>query len=165
MKKVKNFVLLFLSFVTITVTAAAQEKKEDKIKRIVGEQNYVFVAQLVNPQNGRSRNLNTLDYTLTVRKDSVISYLPYFGRAYSAPINSSDGGIKFTSTQFDYINSPKGNKWQITIKPKDGTDVQQMYLDIFDNGNATLQVTSNNRQGISFNGYIIEGNPVTKKAF
>lgn len=164
MKNVQKGLLLLLS-VTIAVTTNAQEKKEDKIKRIVAEQNYVFVAQFVNPQNGRTRSLNTLDYTVTIKKDSVVSYLPYFGRAYSAPINPSAGGITFTSTKFDYVNSPKGSKWQILIKPKDASDVQQMYLDIFDNGNATLQVTSTNRQGISYNGYITEGAPLNKKAF
>lgn len=34
------------------------------------------------------------------------------------------------------------------------TDVNTMILTVFDNGNATLQVTFNNRQAISYNGNV-----------
>jgi hypothetical protein len=97
----------------------------------------------------------TSDYSLTVRKDSVISYLPYFGRAYTAPIGKTSGGIEFTSTDFVYTSKQnKKGGWQIEIKPNDETDVRQMLLTVSKNGYGSLSVTSNNRQAISFNGYI-----------
>jgi hypothetical protein len=40
------------------------------------------------------------------------------------------------------------------ITPKDNRDVRQMNFTISASGYATLQVSSNNRQSISYNGYI-----------
>ena len=104
--------------------------------------------------SGRTRQL-TPDYDLRVSKTEITSYLPYFGRAYTPPIDPSRGGIQFTSKDFDYTATPrKKGGWDVTIKPKDYQDVQQMSLNISASGYATLQVTSSSRQPISFNGYI-----------
>jgi hypothetical protein len=108
----------------------------------------------VIPSSGRQRIL-TSEYTVTVRKDSIISDLPYFGRAYTAPIGTTDGGIKFTSVDFGYaINPRKKGGWEVNIKPRDGQDVQNMAFTIYGNGKAYLSINSNNRQAISFNGHI-----------
>ena len=144
--------------------AEAQKKSPDEIKKIVESQNYVFKSQWANPQASISRQL-TSDYDLTIAGDTVISYLPYFGRAYVAPIDPSEGGIRFTSTKFDYKLSQNGKSWKVMIKPKDSPRVQQLYLSIFDNGNATLQVVSTDRETISFNGYVEENKAKGKKAF
>ena len=141
--------------------AYAQDTKKDKdaekmaaIKNLVDSQNYVFIAQSAMPMSGRVRQL-TPDFDMKVTKSSIVSYLPYFGRAYTAPIDPTQGGLQFTSKDFDYTTKPrtKGG-WDVQIKPKDYRDVQQMSLSISSTGYATLQVTSTNRQPISFNGYI-----------
>lgn len=165
MKNIKSFLFLFTIYtLAASSIVKAQGKTPDEMKRIVESQNYIFKAQMANPQTGSSRTL-TPDYDLTITKDTIISYLPYFGRAYVAPIDPTQGGIKFTSTLFEYIPAKDNKGWQITIKPKDAPDAQQLYLSVFDNGYATLQVISTNRQGISFNGYIEEGKEKRKKPF
>ena len=138
--------------------SVAQNKKDSakiaKITELIVSQHYAFKAQTATPLAGRLRQL-TSEYDLQVSKDVIVSQLPYFGRAYSAPINPSDGGIQFTSKDFEYtLTDKKKGGWDVTIKFKDAKDVQQMQLSIFNNGTASLQVTSNNRQAISFNGYI-----------
>jgi hypothetical protein len=123
-------------------------------KNLIESQRYIFKAQTANPASGRTRQLTT-EYDLKVSKDTIISYLPYFGRAYSAPADLTGGGINFTSMQFEYsVSRGKKNRWEIIIKPKDANDVQELSLTVFENGKADLQVRSNNRQPISFNGYI-----------
>ncbi len=136
----------------------AQNKKDSskiaKIKELIENQHYTFMAQSVTPLSGRLRQL-TSDYDLQVSKDVIVSHLPYFGRAYSAPMNPSDGGIQFTSKDFEYtVTNKKKGGWDVNIKYKDTQDVKQMQLSIFDNGTSSLQVISNNRQSISFSGYI-----------
>lgn len=160
MKAIKNLCLfvLFFSLIAFNLQVANAQKtktaKTEIIKNLIDSQRYVFHAQYVMPANGSQRFL-TSDYLVTVLKDSVISYLPFFGRAYSAPINPTDGGIKFTSTNFWYkLENKKKGGWDIIIKPKDAPDVQQFALSVFENGNASLQVISINRQPISFNGYV-----------
>lgn len=169
MKSLKKIsVLIILAFLSINVVNAQSTRKEKKaahvaeIKRMVEAQNYVFKANYVNPMRGIGRAL-TSDYDLVVTKDTVISFLPYFGRAYtSVPYNPTDGGIKFTATNFTYDSKTgKNGGWTITIKPtgKDKNisnwrDVQTMTLGVSPDGYASLQVISSNRDAISFNGTI-----------
>lgn len=153
-----------LALVTLVATAVfAQNKSAGEVKQMIESKNFIFKAEYVNPQSGRSMFL-TSSYDLTVRPGEVISYLPYFGRAYSAPVNT-EGGIKFTSSRFDF-NPQRGKKgkWEISIKPHDVTDIQELNLTVFENGRASLNVTSTNRQYISFTGYVVEGK-TDKKAF
>ena len=127
--------------------------KESQVSQWIQGKTYTFVAQSVMPVSGPVRQL-TSEYTLTIAGDTTDSYLPYFGRSYSPPI-SNEGGIKFTSTSSTYEISPrKKDGWNISIKPTDVRDIQRLQLTVFENGTASLQVTSANRQAISFNGYI-----------
>lgn len=168
MKSLKNIlVLLLLAFISIGIANAQSTRKErkaahvDEIKQIVDDQNYVFKANYVNPMRGAGRAL-TSDYDLVVSKDTVKAFLPYFGRAYTAPYNPTEGGIKFTNTHFTYTSTAgKKGGWNIIIKPtgkdkniSDWRDVQTMRLDISPDGYASLQVISSNRDAISFNGTV-----------
>ena len=131
--------------------------KESSVKSLVDAKSYVFIAQTVLPAGGRIRQLTSY-YDLEVSKDTIVSALPYFGRAYTPPIDPSEGGgISFTSTNFDYTTTErKKGGWDVSIKPKDAKDVRQLFLTISEKGYTTLQVTSDSRQTISFNGYITE---------
>lgn len=161
MKYIITIPLLLLSAAIVQ----AQEKNEPTTQQIVESKNYIFKAESVNPPRGRFRQL-TSEYDLVVTSDTVIAYLPYFGRAYSAPLNPSEGGIKFTSSNFEYtVEKKKKRSWEILIRPKDYNDVQALYLTIFNNNKASLRVNSLNRESISFNGYILEGKEKDKKAF
>jgi hypothetical protein len=146
--------LFLLAILSVFLVAHAQQK-ETVIKNKIQARSYVFMAQSVSPMRGSMRQL-TSEYDLRVSPDSIIVWLPYFGRAYSAPLNAPDGGIKFTSTNVDYTVVTRKNRWDITIKPKDAAGINQLFLTVFANGSASLQVTSNNRDPISFGGYISE---------
>lgn len=158
--------LLLLPFSATFAQSNAQDKKAARlaaIKNMVEGQNYVFQAQQALPLGARTRQLTT-EYDLKVTKETIISDLPYFGRAYSAPIDPTKGGIQFTSKDFGYNLAPnKKDGWTAVIKPKDNRDVQQMTLNISSEGYANLQVTSINRQPISFSGIIVAPNPPKTK--
>ncbi|WP_028786916.1 DUF4251 domain-containing protein [Terrimonas ferruginea] len=147
--------------------AFAQNMDAATVKRIVEGKNYVVQAQMVTsrygpPTPGRSL---TSDYDFTVTPDSIISYLPYFGRAYTAPTNPANSGIMFTSTQYDYTAKKSKKGWEITIRPKDNRDIQAVFLDISDSGNSQIRVNSYNRESISFSGTLVERDNNGKKAF
>lgn len=150
-----------LLLLTLAVSAAyAQETSEKKrsakevVQDLINDGNYVFRAQSATPMSGRVIQL-TSEYDVRVSKDTVIAFLPYFGRAYAAPLDATNGGIKFTSTRFTNDISPKKKGgWDLIIKPTDVKDVQILNFSISENGYATLQVTSINRQPISFYGSI-----------
>ena len=80
----------------------------------------------------------------------------FFGRGYVAPLSPSDIDFDFTSTKFTVTTMPAKKGWNISIKPKDQRSLSELYFRIFDNGSASLTITSNNRSAISYNGYITE---------
>lgn len=163
MKKGKTFLAFLIIMFGGFPELRAQEKGAAEIQQMIDTKNFIFKAETANPQSGRTRQL-TQEYDLTVSGDKIICFLPYYGRAYNAPV-SSEGGIKFTSIDFSFEIKNVKKGWEITMKPNDVTDVHQMYLTVFTNGRATLEVTSNNRQNISFNGHVVEGKDIEKRVF
>ncbi|MCW3464619.1 DUF4251 domain-containing protein [Chitinophaga nivalis] len=160
-------------FLAATVSPAglvAQDTKVAKraaqtarVKSLIDARSYVFVAQTALPMNGRSRQI-TPDYGITVTTDSIVSYLPYFGRAFVATIGETKSPLDFKTKDFVYTATPgKKDGWEITVKPKDQREIQSLSLSVTSSGYASLQVISTNRTPISFNGYVTETPPEKKK--
>ncbi len=107
---------------------------------LINNKNYKFLAQSANPSRGGLRLLDP-GYEVIISKDSLQSYLPYFGRTYNAPTDPSQSGIQFTSTDYEYnVKERKKGGWDVQIKPKDYKDVRTLQFSIFDNGSASLIV-------------------------
>ncbi|WP_295647980.1 DUF4251 domain-containing protein [uncultured Mucilaginibacter sp.] len=164
-----KLILLLMLFGMASFTVNAQNarkerqaKKAAEVKALIDSGTYVFVPESANPMRGGNINL-TPEYDLHVSKDTLIAYLPYFGQAYQAPLDPMDGGIHFTSTRFSYFPKLlKKGGWEISIKTADAKGVEKMFMNISDDGYASLQITSTNRDPISFQGYIEA--PKKKKA-
>ena len=126
------------------------------IKKWIEAKRFQFVAQSATPSTGKSRQLTT-EYTLNVMPDSLDCHLPYYGRAYSGGYGGGEGGITFKTTDFQYsaADAKKGG-WNITIKPKNQSSAQQIFMSISASGYANVQVRSNSRDMISFYGSIQE---------
>lgn len=147
---------LFIIFqVSCSSTKQLDTAKESDIPVMVQQQEFIFKAQNALPMGGPTRQL-TSEYDLIISKDSIISYLPYFGRSFTAPLDPRNIGIQFTSTDF-IINAQPASKdvYRITIRPSDYPDVREMNLSITSSGYASLQVSFRNRQAISFNGVVV----------
>lgn len=161
MKKMKNILLLLL---LLAASGLQAQTKSDKnaaklaaVKAAVEAKHYTFVANYVLPQRGSGHYL-TSSYDVRVTKDSVITYLPYFGRAYfDVGYSPNDAGINFTSTKFDYkVTEKKKGGWEISIKPSDVRNIAQLQLYISPDGYTTLSVNSINRDFITFDGYLTD---------
>lgn len=158
-KRILPALLLTVMALGTAHISSAQTRKEKQaaqkaqVQQWVEAKRYVFVVQTVLPTSGRVRQM-TPDFTFKVTPDTLFADLPYFGRAYSAPIDPSRGGIRFRSTDFDYTTDSAKGRWDIQIKLKDDRDVQSLTLNITESGFASLKVISVNRQPISYNGYI-----------
>jgi len=147
------FVVLLTGFSSFNLGA---QDKTVLIKTLVDSAQFTFHAQTAMPSSGPAKQLNS-EYDVRLSKNAFVSSLPYFGRAYSAPYGSGDGGFNFTSKDFAYSSTPrKKGGWEITIKPKDVADVREFLLTVSESGYGTLQVMSNNRRPISFTGYVTE---------
>lgn len=145
-----------------TAQKNADSVQQNTFESLVVSQHYRFIAQSATTASGRLRMLDA-QYDLQVSKEQIVADLPYFGTAYFSPVNPSQTGVKFTSKDFDYnMVKRKKDGWDILIKSKDISDAQNLNLTVYSNGKATLLVTSNSRQGISFNGYIVAPNKEVK---
>ncbi|HRO44995.1 DUF4251 domain-containing protein [Agriterribacter sp.] len=137
--------------------AATGAASDEAIAAAVAADNWVFSANQALPQRGRSRNL-TGGYEVACRKDTLLFYLPYFGRAYSATIGETTSPLNFKTTDFSFskTNNDKG-RWNITVVPKDYREVQSCDFTLYENGTAQLNVQMTNRSSISFSGFVRPG--------
>lgn len=162
--------IIVVAGLTLAMTAcstAQSTQKSDasgKVAQWIENRKYVFEVQTVLPMSGRTLQMGGQGYDLVILEDTVRSWLPYFGRAFQAPMNPTDPPMQFVSTDFEYSqNTNKSGGWDIVIKPKDARDIQQMNLTVSQEGYASLQVLSNNRQPISYNGIVVEKQERKKK--
>lgn len=132
-------------------------KNPQNISELVQSPDFIFEARQAIAQNGYTKNLLS-DYSLSVSTDTLIVFLPYYGRAYRAPMDPTKGGIQFTSTDFSYdIAKEKEEGWTIKIIPLDHkNEVDKMTLQVTSSGHAILHVISTHRQPITFNGNLEE---------
>lgn len=154
----KNILLLICMafFANIAVAQKSDSTKEKQVENLLNNHEYIFIANYANPMSGRMRTL-TSEYSLQVQKDTVTAYLPYFGTVTtpSMQLLNGEGGIKFTSTKFNYtMTTGKKSRKDIQIKINDSGDARQLTLTVFSNGSASLNVISSGRQPVSYRGYI-----------
>jgi hypothetical protein len=156
MKDVVVMICLSLAvFSCSTLTSAERAEREAKIERAVAkmlaEHRYAVTVNMMFPRNGRAQNV-TSDYSLEVRGDSLVSYLPYYGRAYSVPFGGGKG-LNFATLIKNY-HSEKGKKGntRVEIEVDNTEDCIRYSLDIFPNGSTTIDVIARERDPISYSG-------------
>ena len=146
--------VLSVTFIQCSSTKSTSGLEKGMVDEMINHHSFIFVAERMNPLRGRSRAL-TSSYDVRVTNDSLVSFLPYFGRAYSAPIDPTNVSTQFTSTNFTYqIKSEKNNQSSVTLIPKDAPGIQEYSFTIFDNGRASLSVSSTSKDQISYDGYL-----------
>jgi hypothetical protein len=155
MKNIKNLLpVALLVLASCSGSKPVTNLTETEVAGMVNAKDFAFRAEQMLPSGGRTRILNET-YLFRVSPQELVADLPYMGRAYSATIGTSDGGMRFTSRDFTYQQTPgKKNSWNIVIYPKDQSDVRECMMTVYSNGSADLSINSNNRQQIRYNGYI-----------
>jgi len=147
--------VLFLWACGSTKTAAEKERQAAEIQNALEISTFLFEATYAYPTGYRSVYLSPY-YDVKVSPDTVKAYLPYYGRAYRAPMDPREGGFNFTSTDFEYRVSPGKRKgsWVTVITIRDLDRPVTFNFDVWENGTARLGVNDMNRQPISFQGNI-----------
>ena len=128
-----------------------EEQKAKEIKEMIENGRFTIEVDRALPMGGRTVHLTT-PYSLEMRGDSAISYLPYFGRAYSLPYGGGDG-MRFEESITDYQCSfNKKGTAQIQFRTRSDDDTFAFSVQVFSNGSATINVTPVNKQNITFYG-------------
>ncbi len=152
MKQYKIWLLLLSLFAGSAIKA--QEADKTTVEKMINDKEFIFHAHSAAPLGGATIQL-TSPYDLRISNDTLISHLPYFGRAFVGGYGTGESGIQFTSTSFEYkVKQKRKGGWEIRLTPEDQRDVRLLQLNISESGYGTLQVFSDNRQAISFRGYM-----------
>jgi hypothetical protein len=95
----------------------------------------------------------TPDFFLELKGDSVISYLPYLGQAYQAPMTSPSQGLNFeTRAKSISVTQSKKDLFSIEINMKTDEDTYNYVIELYDSGKVYIQVRSQHKDPISFDG-------------
>lgn len=179
MKKYIVFILMF-GFILNFQNISAQEMSPAETNALVNSDEFSFHAERANPTNYdviniansmpnapavRMFQLQGEGYGFSIKNNELVVVLPYFGRSFNPNYGNPDGNsYRFTSKDFNIEKSQKKKgKWIYKIQPKDVTNVSDIFIEIFKNGKALVSIKSNDRQPISYNGYISKTEIQTKK--
>lgn len=170
----KNLAFVFAVVSGLFALSCATKPYVDKetFASLTTDDEFTFLAKRANPmdytaiQNVASSlpgaiptRILELDYgyTLTLKKDSIKVNLPYFGRAYNASYGATNVGFFVETTSFTKTKKA-GKKGEMVYQfhIHDKTNIQQMILEISPSGKAYLSIQANDRQPISYDGYIMK---------
>ena len=152
------FSLLLIMAINIPALSAQtkKEKKEQKkqaVEKLITSGKYKIDVNRALPARGRSVTL-TSPYSVEIRNDSIISYLPYYGRAYSIPYGGGEG-LNFKAPLTDYkLDWNKKGTAKIKLTARSSEDKFDFNIDVFSNGSSTIFVNMQNRQSINFQGEV-----------
>lgn len=161
MKHMKRILFIIIVTVLCVACATTNRKQNDRkklekselISKAICNRDFKINVQTAHPTRGMSVTL-TADFNIRVKGDSVVSYLPYFGRAYNVPYGGGKA-LNFSGVTQDYkITQPERDKMHMEFSVKNEEDMYKFYIDVFDNGKASINVMPQQRERISFNGEI-----------
>lgn len=148
-----SFILLF--FMISCSSSKTTPSAINEITRKIESKDFTIVVNYAYPFRMRPVYL-TSDYDLKIKNDSAFAFLPYYGVAQIAPYNSGEGGIKFAEpiTNYSIVPNKKHNGWKIQFKVQSKTSTSEIFMQVFNDGNASFSVSSSERDAITFNGEI-----------
>lgn len=169
--KIMVLIIPMLLFSCASKSGAPSSVSAEKLATILDSQEFTFMAKRANPMAGDVTNIlnsfpnfsasRILDldygYTLVIKKNELNVNLPYFGRMYHPSYDTAKNGYLFVSKDFK-ITETAGRKGSTVfqISTNDQQFLKKMILEVFKNGKAYLSIDSNDRQPISYDGYIME---------
>lgn len=163
----KNILIVGLLIIAFVSTNAQETKKKSK-KELKAEKKakqvkettallennaYIFSAKNANPIKGKPIHLDP-SYSVKIENDTIVSYLPFYGRAYSVPYGGGGSGMDFTQPIESYSVEKSKKGYMVKLKVKNESDNLNYIFHISENGSTTLNVISVNRQSISYYGNI-----------
>lgn len=135
----------------------AREAEEAKIVREnIENRSFTVNFNTMMPQRGPSRFLND-SYYVKIDGEEFISCLPFMGQAHNLPYGGGSG-FNFTAEVAGYsYQETKPGVFDVNIQINTNEDNFLYAFRIFDNGNTSLDVSSRNRDRVSYTGSMALG--------
>ena len=137
-------------------TVMAQDKGLDQpvsIESMLESKNFEFIANTMIPMSGSPKSLVGSGYSVVFSEENIISNLPYYGRAYRGVGTEKYKGMRFQGKP-QIFTVEKAKEFQINVEVKDG-ETYELSLSVSGSGYATLNISSNTRGIISYQGEVI----------
>ena len=138
---------------------SSEEKRaeEARVAALVQEQldaqRYEITIQFMQPRRGVSQAV-TSHYFIRVDGTHFRSSLPYVGVAYNLPYGGGKG-LSFESEIEEYVeDNSRADRRRIVFSTDNEEDYLVYRLTVFNNGSADLEVSSRNRESISYRGFL-----------
>jgi len=145
--------ILWSSCATSEQNAAQMAELSANVTNALNNRDYKIVIDRMYPMRGSSRYVS-FGYSVEVRNDTLISYLPYFGRAYNVPYGGGKG-LNFTAPIASYKEYMRKNGLRhIEICLSNEEDTYLYTIEVFDNGSSSVEVRARQRERISYSGYL-----------
>lgn len=135
----------------------AKQERIEEVKVMLASGHYVFDADVAMGQRGRMITVSGDNYTLEIMGDSATAYLPFYGTSHMVVDMSGDGGIKFTSKleELSTSSNEKRNSFVLKTVARKNMITYTIMLEVFENGNASLNVNPSNSSSMSYDGQIM----------
>lgn len=172
MKKLISIICMF-GFLMFFENCSSQTGMDPQaVNAMINSRDFSFHAERANPTNYDVINVMTsmpnapatriLDltggnYSIDLKPGNLEVTLPYFGRVFNPSYggNPSDNSYRFTSKDFTVTESQnKKGKWIVRIKLNDTRKADEIIIEVSKSGKAFASIRSNDRQPISYDGYI-----------
>ncbi len=101
--------------------------------------------------NNRIMSL-TSDYNIRISGDSIHSYLPYFGEAYTAILGVQDGLVFDEPIQGYKVSERRKGYTEIKFFTRTFEDRYDYTIEVYPNGRSYLTVNPDRKSSISFDG-------------
>ena len=135
--------------------AAREAKLVEQTKTVLENKAYVFEATQALPSGMRSKNL-TSSYDVKIENDSIVCFLPYFGRAHTASYGASQSPMDFTQPIEDYNLEKDKKGYLVKFDVSNKNDRLSFIFRIGETGSTSLSVNSTSRSSISYYGNIVK---------
>jgi hypothetical protein len=166
----KDLLIAFIFLMIITSPIYGQSKEEkkklkaetaakeyDKTKELINSGVYNFQAEWATSQGGRRISLITNPNHVKIDQGEADIYLPYFGVVHVPNAGlAGEGGIVFKGSVENYKVEFNDKKQRATIKfsAKGKNDRFDFTLAVYKSGSTNINVSSNKRSGIKYDGNI-----------
>ena len=156
MKKI-SFLIIWIAALVLAACATSEEqmaRRAEKAKQVaaaLADRHYSIGVRMMHPMRGRSVQVS-YGYELKVKGDTLVSYLPYFGRAYQVPYGGGKG-LNFIApiTGYQSETDHKG-RTRVMLTSENEEDSYLYVLEIMSNGSSSVEVQSRQRDRIYYTG-------------
>ena len=160
-QRVEFFISLMIATLVFMSCATQQERAERRemmktavIEAVAKRQMHIGIMSMNTMRYG-TRTVAS-DFFLELHGDSLRSYLPYLGQAHQAPMMSPAQGLNFDELiQIIKESHPKEGLSRLEIGVRTQEDRYHYTIELHESGKAYINVQSQHRDPISFDGELM----------